>query len=159
MTRSLTLAAALVTLTACGSPQTESSSQLAAAGPDLRFASPIVDLALPGVAGLLPVTNGATVSIPCNVSAFRGRYRYGNSGNVGAAAHTNRSHTAGSAAFNFAQAPLAAGIARLAWASFGAVLVPNTPTVIAIRLDSTLAVAESVETNNAWSAKLIRKCP
>ena len=129
MTRSLTLAAALFTFTACGSPQTESASQLAAAGPDLRFASPSVDLALPGVAALVPVTNGGTVSIPCNTSQFRGRYRYGNSGNMGAGAHTNRSHTAGSTAFNFAQAPLAAGIARLAWTSFGAVLAPNTPTV------------------------------
>lgn len=145
-------------LSACGTPD-ETTSQVAAAGPDLRFASANVDMALPGGGALVPVAQGSTFTIPCNTSGFRGRYRYGNSGNVGAGAHTNRSHTAGSGAYSFAQAALGAGLARMAWASFPAVPAANTPTIIAIRLDSTLAIAESVETNNAWWAKVVRQCP
>lgn len=149
---------ALVLATACG-PNDPGASHPAAAGPDLRFASPVVGLALPGAAALLDVEQGATVSVACNTSAFRARYRYGNGGNAFAAAHANRSHTVGTGPFNFAQAGLGAGLARSAWASFGAVLAPNTPTAIVIRLDAAGAVAETNEGNNVWWARVVRKCP
>ena len=132
---------------------------MASLGPDLKFASANVQVYVPSLGVFSPVAYGATFSVPCNTNGFRARYRYGNYGPVSAGAHVNQSQVVGSGAYSFAQSTLTAGTLRETFASFGAIVVPNSPTKLAIRLDSTFVVGESDESNNTWVAKVVRNCP
>ena len=144
-------------LSGCGTGG-DTGSHLASPPPNLRFIGSTISIAT-GSGALVTLAKGATIDLPCGLSNFRAQYKYGNSGPIGAGLHKNISFSTGGSAYSFAQAALAAGATRVTWASFGAIVTPNVPTTITIRLDGTDLVSESDETDNAWFASVVRKCP
>ena len=150
------------TLTGCGvkspSEESESATMAVAALPNLRFVGLNVEVHVPS-GGTIVVAKDTVFKVPCNTSGLRARYKYGNGGPVIAGAHVNAGITLGGATYPFAQAALAAGASREAWASWGTLTPANTPISVAIRLDNGGAVAESNELDNVWKAQVIRVCP
>ncbi len=148
------LAAAFISVAACGNSQEEFSATKAVL-PDLRFAGNTIVAHL-SIGATVPINHQQQLVLPCAAQYFRAQYKYGNFGTAGAGNHVNKSFGGGS--YGFAQLPLGIGATRSAWGSFGP-LAANAWTQIAIRLDDGAAVTESNEFNNVWSAWVKRQCP